>query len=167
VSALGRTADRLAGVLRGGLDRLTGTSYQAEGWPRPVTSRELQAITRQDQGKPARTAYERDAYADGVFASFDGKTWIGRRGEIAEADRLYGPEPQDAPEAWQPNQQELDAMEADWEQRAADYWGGEGPDFEAAAVEGVTPEQLAAEEEAEEARDREWRAAEGNREAGQ
>jgi hypothetical protein len=149
VNALGRGTDRLAGAMRGGWDRLTGTVYRDTGWPRQPSGREYQAITRQLRGKPARNAYERAAYSDSVLVSNDdGKTWMDRRLEMDDADR---PE-----KGWAEREEldaaELDALERDWEQRAADYWGGEGPDFEAAAMEGVTPEQLADEEP----RGREW-----------
>jgi hypothetical protein len=64
-SALGRTAGWLAGVLRGGLDKVTRTSYQAcQSWPRTPARREARASARLLQGRAGRNAWERAMHDD-------------------------------------------------------------------------------------------------------
>jgi hypothetical protein len=84
--APGGTADWLAGVLRGGWDKVTRTTYGVHlSWPRTPTRREARASARLLQGLPGRNAWGRAMHDDAILGSDDdGKTWYDVRFEFDE-----------------------------------------------------------------------------------
>lgn len=109
-SALGRTADWLAGVLQGGWDKVTRTTYEVQSWPRMPTRRETRASARLLQGQAARNAWERAMHDDAILCSEDGgKTWIDVRFDF---DETRWP-PIDRPGYQSPEQQERGLEPAD------------------------------------------------------